>query len=170
LFGFADALCAMDSRSSPRYVALAGFLLATFAAAAIGSTATFRSVKTWYPQLTKPEWTPPSAWFAPVWTILYIAMAIAAWRVWRKLSGPPAAAVLRRYGAQLALNAFWSVLFFGLRRPDLALVDIVGLWLLLILALFRFWRVDRIAGALWAPYLAWVTFASALNTAIWRLN
>lgn len=160
----------MSPPASPRFGALVGFLVVTFAAAAIGSVATFKNVKTWYPEIAKPDWTPPSAIFAPVWTMLYIAMAVAAWRVWRKQTGPAATGVLRLYGAQLALNALWSVLFFGLRRPDLALVDIVGLWLLLVLALFRFWRADRIAGGLWAPYVAWVTYASALNAAIWWLN
>ena len=159
-----------SSRNPPRIGALIGFLLVTFAAAAIGSMATFTSVKTWYPQLAKPAWTPPSGLFAPVWTALYIAMAVAGWRVWRIQPTLAARGVLRLYGAQLALNALWSVLFFGLRRPDLALVDIAGLWLLLLPALVRFWRVDGIAGALWAPYVAWVSFAFALNAAVWMLN
>ena len=156
--------------NSPRYGALIGFLVATFAAAAIGSAATFRSVKTWYPLLEKPEWTPPSGWFAPVWSVLYVAMAVAGWRVWRLQTGPGASAVLRLYAAQLSLNALWSVFFFGLRRPDLALINIAGLWLLLVLALFHFWRADRIAGALWTPYVAWVSFAAILNAAVWMLN
>jgi tryptophan-rich sensory protein len=154
-----------------RWLALGGFLLVTFAAAAIGSWATFTSVETWYPRLAKPAWTPPSFLFGPVWTCLYLAMAVAAWRVWRlQPAGPAARGVLRLYGAQLVLNALWSVLFFGWRRPDLALVDIAALWILLAIACGRFWRVDRAAGALWTPYLAWVSFASALNAAVWWLN
>jgi benzodiazapine receptor len=160
----------MASPSSPRYGALVVFLVVTFAAAAIGSAATFENVKTWYPMLVKPAWTPPSWIFGPVWSALYVAMAVAAWRVWRRQAGAAATGVLRLYGAQLALNALWSVLFFGMKRPDLALVDIAGLWLLLVLALVRFMRVDRLAGWLWAPYVAWVSFASALNAAIWWLN
>ncbi len=160
----------MASPSSPRYGALVVFLVVTFAAAAIGSAATFANVKTWYPLLVKPAWTPPSWLFAPVWSALYVAMAVAAWRVWRRQTGAAATGVLRLYGAQLALNALWSVLFFGMKRPDLALVDIAGLWLLLVLALVRFARVDCVAGWLWAPYVAWVSFASALNAAIWWLN
>jgi tryptophan-rich sensory protein len=156
--------------NSPRYVGLIGFLAATFAAAAIGSAATFTSVKTWYPLLEKPSWTPPGWLFAPVWSALYVAMAVAGWRVWRNQTGSAARAVLRLYAAQLALNALWSVLFFGLRRPDLALIDIAGLWLLLILALFHFWRADWIAGALWTPYVLWVSCACGLNAAIWMLN
>ena len=154
-----------------RPLVLAAFLGATFAAAAIGSMATFRNVATWYPTLQKPSWTPPSALFGPVWTVLYLAMSVAGWRAWRKAESAAASAgVIRLYGAQLILNALWSVLFFGLRRPDLALVDIVALWLLLALALVRFGRLDRLAGVLWAPYLAWVSFATALNAAIWYLN
>lgn len=160
----------MSTSPRPRYGALIGFLLATFAAAAIGSWSTFENVRTWYPTLAKPTWTPPGWLFGPVWSVLYVAMAVAAWRVWRMQSGAAARGVLRLYGAQLGLNALWSVLFFGLRRPDLALVDIGALWLLLVLALGRFWRVDRIAGGLWAPYVVWVSFASALNAAIWWLN
>lgn len=150
---------------------LAIFLVVTFFAAAIGSAATFQSVKTWYPTLLKPSWTPPSYLFAPVWTTLYVAMSIAAWRVWRVQSGTAAAAAVRRnYAAQLALNALWSVLFFGLKRPDLALVDIAGLWLILAITLGRFWKADRWAAVLWIPYVLWVSFAFALNAAIWSLN
>jgi tryptophan-rich sensory protein len=161
---------ASSAGSSPRYGSLGGFLVVTFAAAAIGSAATFQSVKSWYPTLAKPAWTPPSAVFGPVWTLLYIAMAVAAWRVWRAQTGSAATAVLRSYGAQLFLNALWSVLFFGLRRPDLALIDIAALWIVLVIILARFWRADFVAGLLWAPYVAWVSFASALNAAIWMLN
>jgi len=161
----------MTALASPRYGALAGFLLVTFAAAAIGSSATFTSVNTWYASLAKPSWTPPGSWFGPVWSILYVAMAVAGWRVWRRQpAGAKAAMALWLYGAQLALNALWSVLFFGLQRPGLALIEIAGLWVLLVVLLVRFWREDRIAGALWAPYVLWVSFASALNAAIWFLN
>lgn len=154
-----------------RPLVLVAFLAITFAAAAIGSTATFRNVTTWYPTLQKPSWTPPSALFGPVWSALYVAMSVAGWRAWRRAATPAATAgVIRLYGAQLILNALWSVLFFGMRRPDLALVDIVALWLLLVVGLIRFWRLDRLAGVLWAPYLAWVSFATALNAAIWSLN
>jgi tryptophan-rich sensory protein len=97
-------------------------------------------------------------------------MAVAAWRVWRACTGPAARTVLQLYGAQLALNALWSILFFGLRRPGLAVFDIAALWLLLVFLLVRFWRTDRLAGLLWTPYVLWVSFASALNTAIWWLN
>ena len=153
-----------------RYPALALFLLATFAAGAIGSTATFENVRVWYPTLAKPSWTPPGWLFGPVWSCLYVAMAVAAWRVWRLAAPGAARSVVGLYGAQLVLNALWSILFFRLRSPGLALVEIVVLWALLVVLLVRFWRADRIAGWLWAPYVAWVSFASVLNGAIWQLN
>ena len=146
------------------------FLIASFLAAAIGTAATYSSVNTWYPQLRKPEWTPPRWVFGPVWTLLYIAMSVAAWRVWRATDDLGATRTFRLFRTQLALNALWSILFFGLRHPDWALVDIVVLWVLLALMQVWFWRADRIAGALWAPYLAWVTYAFALNAAIWNMN
>ncbi len=157
--------------ASARYPALLCFLLVTFAAAAIGSFATFPNVKDWYPTLAKPSWTPPGWLFGPVWSVLYVAMAIAGWRAWRACADRTAArAVLLLYGAQLGCNALWSVLFFGVRRPGLALFDIALLWLLLAVLLVRLWKVDRAAGLLWAPYLAWVSFAAALNASIWWLN
>ena len=153
-----------------RYRSLAVFLLATFAAGAIGSFATFESVRTWYPTLAKPAWTPPNALFGPVWTALYVAMSVAAWRVWQRTATPSRAAVGWLYALQLALNALWSVLFFGLHRIGLALIDIAALWVVLVVALVRYGKVDRVAGVLWLPYLLWVSFASALNAAIWQLN
>lgn len=156
--------------SSRRYGALAAFLVVTFAAAAIGSASTFRSVTTWYPTLAKPAWNPPSWVFGPVWTVLYIAMAVGAWRCWRLVNRAEAASLARLYGGQLALNALWSVLFFGLHRPAWALFDILLLWLVLVVLLRRFWRIDRAAGAMWSAYVAWVSFATALNAAIWVLN
>lgn len=108
--------------------------------------------------------------FAPVWTVLYVSMGVAAWLTWRRagFSGAPTALVL--FVFQLGLNALWSYLFFGLHRPDLALVDIVVLWIVILIVAVLFWRGDRLAGALMAPYLAWVGFASCLNFALWRLN
>lgn len=156
--------------SSRPLLSLTVFLTATFTAAALGSLATFASVKTWYPTLSKPTWTPPSSWFSPVWTALYLAMAIAAWRVWQRTEGKARTSTAWLYAVQLALNALWSVLFFGLRSPVLGLVDIAALWLVLVVLLVRYWCIDRVAGALWTPYVLWVSFASALNAAIWQLN
>jgi translocator protein len=108
--------------------------------------------------------------FGPAWTLLYTLMSIAAWRVWRQQDQPGANKALGLFFAQLGLNALWSVLFFGLQQPGLALVEIVLLWSALAIIQRDFWRLDHIAGILWIPYLAWVSFATTLNTAIWWLN
>lgn len=156
------------------WFALTGFLAASFAASAIGGLATASSVNTWFPTLAKPAWNPPSAVFAPVWTILYIFMAIAAWRVWRHRENPvlkpTVRAILIAHFLQLILNAAWSLLFFGLRRPDFACIDIIALLAALFWMQIRIYRVDRGAAMLWTPYLLWVGFATALNFAIWQLN
>jgi translocator protein len=153
-----------------RWFALALFVLLAFAAAGIGAAATSTSVQTWYAGLRKPSWGPPNWLFAPVWTTLYILMAVAAWRAWH--IGPHASArrTVSLYSAQLTLNALWSVLFFGLRQPGAALVEVIGLWTILVILFVRFWRIDRLAGALWLPYVVWVSFAAALNAAVWSLN
>jgi len=139
--------------------------------AAIGGLATSSSVGSWYATLNKPSFNPPSAVFGPVWTTLCILMALAAWRVWR---GPAADDKRRRalmlYGVQLALNLAWSLIFFGLRRPDLAMIEIAVLLAAIVATTAAFARVDRPAAWLMAPYIAWVSFASVLNFAIWRLN
>lgn len=139
--------------------------------AAIGGLATSSSVGSWYATLNKPSFNPPGAVFGPVWTTLYILMALAAWRVWRS----PAADDKRRralmlYGVQLALNLAWSLIFFGLRRPDLAVVEIAVLLAAIVATTAAFARIDRPAAWMMAPYIAWVSFASVLNFAIWRLN
>lgn len=123
----------------------------------------------WYAALQKPVWTPPNWLFGPVWTLLYIGMAIAGWRVWRRAGGRfnPA---LGCWAGQLALNGLWSWLFFGLHRPDLAMVDISGLLVLIILFMVFARRYSVAAAWLFVPYALWVGFAAALNFAIWRLN
>jgi len=146
---------------------LVGWLLVSFAAAVAGSR--FRPGE-WYASLTKPAWNPPSALFAPVWTLLYAMMGVAAWLVWRKEGFRGAALPLSLFIAQLLLNALWSYLFFGLHRPGLAFLDIVVLWAAILVVAVLFWREDWRAGALMVPYLAWVGFASCLNFVLWRLN
>ena len=153
-----------------RWVALLLFLLASFTAAAIGGYATAESVRTWYPTLAKPSWNPPAVVFAPVWTLLYTAMSVAACRSWLRRDLPGVPCTLRLFLVSLVLNALWSVLFFGLHQPGWALAEVVLLWLTLVTLLVRFRRVDVIAGWLWTPYVAWVSFATALNAAIWWLN
>lgn len=152
------------------WLALLGFILASFAAAAIGGAATAENVRTWYPTLNKPAWTPPGWVFGPAWTLLYALMSVAAWRIWLIREKPGARRALTLHFVQLALNALWSVLFFGLKQPGLALGEIVVLWLLLLTIWRAFWRLDAAAGVLWTPYVAWVGFATALNGSIWWLN
>lgn len=183
----------VPSRSRSALV-LAGFLSAAFAAAALGGLATASSVKSWYPTLAKPSWTPPPWLFGPAWTFLYTAMSVAAWRIWRRsaasapvapspldpIPGPPLVSstlpatgrscTLRLWWAQLTLNAAWSWAFFYFRNPVAGLPVIAALLILLAVLQIRLLRLDLLAAVLWAPYLLWVSFASALNFAIWRLN
>ncbi len=159
----------MNSPRSRQIPALIGFIGAAFIAGAIGSWATFPNVRDWFPLLQKPSWNPPGWLFGPVWTTLYVLMGLAIWRAWRA-GGPAASRLVRLYFVQLFFNALWSVLFFGLKQPAWALADILVLWGLLIWLQVGLWRSDRLAGALWVPYVLWVSFATALNAAIVRLN
>ena len=146
-------------------------LVATFAAAGLGSAFTSRSVSDWYAALARPAWTPPGWVFGPVWTALYVLMAVAAWLVWRQAGDwAGARAALGLYVVQLVLNAAWPGLFFGLRMPGAAFAELVVLWAAILATLVAFRRLSPTAGALMAPYLAWCTFAAALNLAIWRMN
>ena len=147
--------------------ALAGWLLLTFSASA---TAVFVSTGGWYAGLAKPAWNPPGWLFGPVWTVLYALMAVAAWRVWRRGGWARQKTALGLFILQWALNALWTPLFFGLHKPAWALVEIVILLAALLATWRAFWRVDRPAGLMLAPYAAWVAFATALNGAIWWLN
>lgn len=156
--------------SSQRWLVLLGFVAVTLAAAGLGGAATSSSVGTWYPTLNKPGWNPPNWVFGPVWSTLYLLMAIAAWRVWRHTEHPGRRATLAWYFGQLALNVLWSVLFFGLQRPGLAFAEVLVLWSTLVVVQVKFARIDRPAAVLWVPYLAWVSFASVLNGTIWWLN
>lgn len=153
-------------------LALVGFIVLCFAAAGLGGlwTAPATSAGGWYSQIAKPAWTPPSWLFGPVWTALYLMMAIAAWLVWRQGGWAAQGRPLTLFLVQLALNALWSGLFFGLRSPGLGMIEIVFLWLAILLTLLAFLRVTPVAGWMMVPYLLWVTFASALNFAVWRLN
>ena len=141
-----------------------------FVAVLLGSMLTRQAVPGWYQELRRPAWTPPGWLFGPVWTCLYAMMAVAASIVWRRAGWPAASTPLVLFTIQLALNAAWTPLFFGLKMPGLAFAGIVVLWCAILFTTVAFWRVSRTAGWLMLPYLAWVSFASALNLAIWRLN
>jgi len=145
-------------------LALLASLLLAFGAAFLGAQS---GPGEWYAGLRKPSWNPPGWVFGPVWTVLYAAMAVAAWRVWKAGDSRPALAL---YAVQLALNAAWSWLFFGLHRPGLAFVDIVALWAAILATTLAFFPKDRAAGWLMVPYLAWVSFAAVLNFTLWRMN
>jgi tryptophan-rich sensory protein len=124
----------------------------------------------WYHGLAKPSWTPPGWLFGPVWTLLYIAMAVAAWIVSRKGKLSKVWLPLLVYIIQLVLNALWSWIFFGRQQIGLALADIICLLIVIVLTTMMFWKCHRGAGLLMLPYILWVAFATALNFEIWRLN
>lgn len=124
----------------------------------------------WYAGLNKPSWNPPGWLFGPVWTTLYAMMAVAAWRVWRVSGFAARRRPLSLFLVQLALNALWTPLFFGLQRPGLAFVEILLLWLAIAWTIAAFRKVDRLAAGLLWPYLAWVSFAAVLNGTLWFLN
>jgi tryptophan-rich sensory protein len=155
---------------SRRILALVVLLGLVFIAAAVGSVFTSRSVSDWYVGLAKPSWTPPGWVFGPVWTVLYVLMAAAAWMVWLSEGLVRGRLPLALFGVQLVLNAAWSGLFFGLQMPGLALAELLVLLAAIAATTLAFWRVDRWAGVLMLPYLGWAAFAAALNLAIWRMN
>ena len=146
---------------------LLGFLAACFVAASTGAIC---RPGHWYDNLAKPSWQPPKRIFPIAWTILYIMIAISGWLIWRKVGFAGGAIPLLIYGVQLILNAGWSVLFFGLKRPDLALIEVVLLWLSILATIVAFHPVDVDAALLLVPYFLWVSFASFLNLTICRLN
>jgi len=153
-----------------RWVVLFVMVAVCLGVGAIGGAVTTSAVQTWYPQLHKPGWTPPNWIFGPVWTALYILMAVAAWLVWLRRPTAEVTRGLILFAAQLGLNLLWSILFFGLRSPGAAFADVLvlccGVWLTLVL----FWQVRRVAGVLLVPYALWASYAGALNGAIWWLN
>ena len=124
----------------------------------------------WYRSLKRPEWAPPSWIFAPVWTLLYLSMGIAAWLVASRSARGQGSGPLNLFRAQLILNAAWTPIFFGLRRLDLGLAEIAATWVMVLATVVAFLRVRLTAGLLLVPYLAWVSFATVLNWAIWRRN
>ena len=129
------------------------------------------SVSNWYYELDKPFFNPPNWVFGPVWTALYILMGIAAFLVWQRgLSERAVRIALIFFAVQLLLNSIWTPLFFGLKSPLIAFVDISLLWLAILLTMIAFNKVSKIAALLLLPYLLWVSFAAILNASIWMLN
>ena len=163
----------MSSSISPRrplstaLIAIAPVL----AAGGIGSLATTPAIPTWYAGLAKPFFTPPNWVFGPAWTVFYILMAYAFWRVLTlERPGADKRPAIAAFLVQAFFNGLWSVVFFGLRSPGGGLLAIAALWLSIAATIFAFARLDRIAAWLLVPYLAWVTFAAALNIGVYRLN
>lgn len=137
----------------------------------IGSFFTTPSIPTWYASLTKPALTPPAWVFGPVWTTLFVLMGIAAFLVWKRgLNSKGVRVALGVFLVQLILNTLWSVLFFGLRSPAMALIEIVFLWLAILSTIVFFSRISKASAVLLVPYLVWVSFASYLNYSLYVLN
>ena len=160
----------MLQRPFPQQIAaFAVWLILTFAASAIGAFASINA-RSFYAQLTQPVWAPPGWLFGPVWSALYLMMAISAWLVWRERRLREARGAFTLFFVQLAANALWSWLFFTWHLGALAFAEILVLWVLIAATIVAFWRVRPLAGALLLPYLAWVSFASVLAFWMWRLN
>lgn len=150
---------------------LAISILVCEAAGLIGSVFTAPAIAGWYSNLQKPVFTPPSWVFAPVWTLLFLLMGISLYLVWQKgLNKKPVETAVTFFGFQLGLNVLWSVLFFGLKNPFLAFLEIIFLLASILATTIFFYRLSKPAGYLLVPYLLWVSFAALLNYSVWTLN
>jgi tryptophan-rich sensory protein len=156
----------------PKEIGIAAlFVLVCLAAGGIGSFFTFPSIQGWYSTLIKPFFSPPNWIFAPVWTILYILMGIAAYLVYEKgFKQKKVRIALAFFDVQLFLNVLWSLLFFGMHSPLYGLLCIIALWFSIFLTMNKFYKISKTAGMLFIPYILWVSFAAILNLYIWRLN
>lgn len=161
-----------ETKTMNRFTKILIFVATCLGVGFISGMATQSGVHTWFPMLEKPVFNPPNWVFAPVWSFLYILMGVAAGRVWGRIDYEKenVRKALLFFAIQLALNALWSVLFFGLQNPLLALVEIVLLWLMIYETYLQFKTIDKIAGWLFVPYLLWVSFATVLNASLWWLN
>lgn len=154
---------------SRQIIGLLGWLLLSFAAAAIGAVASAEA-GAFYQQLVRPSWAPPGWLFAPVWAVLYVLMGVAAWLVWRVHGFKEGRTALALFIAQLGANALWTWVFFVWHQGGLAFAEVMLLWCLIVVTAVSFRRLNALAAVLLLPYLAWVTFASALTWSAWRLN
>ncbi len=153
-----------------RWIGLIIFIAICLAAGGLGAIATTPEIDGWYKTIARPSWNPPDWIFGPVWTTLYVLMAIAAWLVWKPAGFKAAAMPLTLFAIQLLLNIAWSWIFFRLHEPGWAFAEVVVLWLAIVATTVTFFRCSTIAGWLLVPYVAWVSFASVLNFAIWQMN
>ncbi len=169
-----DAPIPQRADSSPSkwtvWIMLAVFLAICLGAAGLGAIATTAEIDGWYKMIEKPSWNPPAYIFGPVWTTLYVMMAVAAWFVWKPTGLKAAKTPLTLFAVQLALNIAWSWIFFRFHQPGWAFVEIVVLWLSIVATTIAFFSRSKIAGWLMVPYVVWVSFASVLNFTIWNLN
>ncbi|MBP6773924.1 MAG: tryptophan-rich sensory protein [Gemmatimonadaceae bacterium] len=138
--------------------------------AAISGAVTAGAARDFYAQLNKPSWAPPAWLFGPAWTVLYVVMAVAAWRIWRTYGFEGARAELLLYGVQLAFNAGWSWFFFVKRSGLASTVEVSFLLTSVVATMIAFWAKDVVAGVLFLPYVTWVSFATALTVSVWRRN
>ena len=145
------------------------WLVLCYATSAIGALGSIQA-QSFYDQLSQPAWAPPAWLFGPVWTVLYALMAIAAWLVWRQGGFGVQKRPMSLFIVQLVLNALWSWIFFAWQLGGPAFAEIILLWILITATTFSLWRVKPLAGVLMLPYLLWVSFASALNFALWQMN
>lgn len=153
-----------------QWLALAGYLTACFLVSGISGYATAQAIPTWYASLSKPSFNPPNQIFAPVWTVLYALMGIAAWLVWRMPDSADRTRALVLFWLQLLLNFAWSWIFFHQHLIFAAALEIVILWFAILFMTMAYWRVYPPAGWMMVPYLCWVSFASILNWGIWHAN
>lgn len=161
----------MASRSISRDLPMLGvFLVAVAIVAATGSLFTPATDPAWYAGIRKPSFNPPNWVFAPVWTTLYVLIAVSAWLVWRRAGWTGGRVALSWWIAQLVLNAAWTPVFFGAHQIGLALLIIIALLLAIVGTILAFRRHHGLAAAMLLPYAAWVSFATLLNASIWRLN
>lgn len=159
------------SKPKDNYLVLIGSILLAEAVGGAGSFATFDAIPTWYAYLNKPFFSPPNWVFGPVWTLLYALMGISAYLVWRRLQfSKKSLPFWHVYWTQLVLNFLWTFLFFGFKFTGLAFIEILAMWYFIVRSIQEGSKIDKWAGYLLYPYLAWVSFASALNLAIWILN
>ena len=153
------------------FIQLIASIVVCLAVGSVSGFFTASEISTWYATLQKPSFNPPDWLFAPVWTILYIVMGVAFWLVWRsETSHHNKNKAMLFFGAQLILNFFWSILFFHFHLTGIALIEIILMWFCILLTIISFHAISSVATYIMIPYLLWVTFASILNFAIWKLN
>lgn len=145
-------------------------ILLSWSAGIIGSIFTFQSISTWYVLLNKPDFNPPNYLFGPVWSVLYTLIGISFYFIWRTPKTSLRDQAIRIFLIQLVFNGLWSIVFFGFRELFAALIVILILWVLILMTILRFWRLNKTAAYLLLPYLLWVSIATVLNFSIWKLN